>query len=254
MTYISRIKPAVSVVIPVYNSSGQIGETVDRTLEFLEGSGWSHELVLVNDGSADGSWAVIEAKARDHPRVIPVNLRTNHGQHAAILCGMRQASGDFVVTMDDDLQNPPGEIARLVERATEGHDVVFGRLRRKRHPLVRRLGSRLIHLLNRVLFRPPSGLALSNFRLLRRDVVDRILASRPRFPYITGLALVHGRRPSDIEVEHRPRALGRSTYSTAKLIRLAAGIAWHYGPFPWNGTNTGRNAVSPGLRPLASHE
>jgi len=224
-----------SVVIPVFNSERLIGETVRRTAEFFERAGWRHQIVLVNDGSADRSWEVVAALARQNASIVAINLEKNYGQYAAIFCGLHHASGDFVVTMDDDLQNPPEEIAQLVAKILEGYDVVFGRFRAKQHARYRRWGSGLIGRLNRWIFGQPRDLTVSNFRIIRKSVVDRMRRHRTRFPYITGLALLYSEKRANVWVEHRPRPQGESNYDLILLFRTAARIVLHYAPFPGAG-------------------
>ena len=137
-----------SVVVPVFNSAPVVGRTIDRIVETFEAEGLAYQLVLVNDGSRDGSWDVIAAKARANPHLVAVDLLRNFGQHHANLAGFRETIGDYVITMDDDLQNPPDQALLLIEKAMEGHDVVFGRFDRKRAPFYRRTGSSLISLIN----------------------------------------------------------------------------------------------------------
>ena len=188
--------------MPVFNSVAVVGQTIDRITEVFERAGLRYQLVLVNDGSKDGSWEVIAERARTSPHVVALNLLRNYGQHHANLAGLREATGDYVITMDDDLQNPPDQALLLIEKALTGHDVVFGRFERKQAPGYRRLGSTMISLLNRRVFAQPPGLAVSNFRILRRDVVDRICASRTAHPYITGQALMYSHSPADVLVRH----------------------------------------------------
>ena len=109
-----------SVVIPVYNSAAIVGETVDRVVAIFAEAGLRHQLVLVNDGSRDGSWDVIAERARTHPDVVAVNLLKNYGQHHANLAGLRETTGDYVITMDDDLQNPPDQALVLIDEAHGG--------------------------------------------------------------------------------------------------------------------------------------
>ena len=212
-----------SAVIPVFDSATQIGETIARTAAFFEAAGHTYELICVNDGSRDGSWEVLSRIARERPGLVAIDLDRNYGQHTALLCGLEHSRGAFVVTLDDDLQNPPEEIARLIEKAGEGHDLVFGRFRDKRHPTWRVLGSRLVGKLNQWLFRKPRDLVLSNFRLLRRDVVERLCARSPRRPYITGLALLVASSPANAWVEHREPA-APSRYGAIRLARLVGRI------------------------------
>ncbi len=221
-----------SVVVPVFNSEAVVGETVDRIVQTFEAAGLSYQLVLVNDGSRDGSWEVIAAKARANPHLVAIDLLRNFGQHHANLAGFRDSVGDYVITMDDDLQNPPDQVLHLIDTAMAGHDVVFGRFERKRAPFYRRTGTALIGLINRRVFAQPPGLAVSNFRILRRDVVDRISASRTAHPYVTGQALMYSRNPTDVVVRHDPRPVGRSNYGLVRILRLVFAILFSYSLFP----------------------
>jgi glycosyltransferase involved in cell wall biosynthesis len=221
-----------SVVVPVFNSAPVVGRTIDRIVETFEAAGLAYQLVLVNDGSRDGSWDVIAAKARANPHLVAVDLLRNFGQHHANLAGFRETVGDYVITMDDDLQNPPDQVLHLIDAAMKGHDVVFGRFERKRAPFYRRAGTSLISLVNRRVFDQPPGLAVSNFRILRRDVVDRICASRTAHPYVTGQALMYSRSPADVLVRHDPRPVGKSNYGLVRIIRLVFAILFSYSLFP----------------------
>jgi glycosyltransferase involved in cell wall biosynthesis len=221
-----------SVVIPVFNSEPLVGTTIERTVAFFEAQKLDYELILVNDGSTDGSWEVLRGAVARFPHVRAINLLRNYGQHNANLCGLRAAKGDYVVTMDDDLQNPPEEIIHLIGEAMNGPDVVFGKFRRKQASTRRNIGSKVIGLMNRRIFGQPSDLVVSNFRILRRDVVDRICASKSAYPYITGQALLYSSRRSNVDVEHAPRAVGRSTYNPIRIGRLVLRILFSYSLFP----------------------
>lgn len=221
-----------SIVIPVYNSAEIVGETVDRVVEVLTAAGLRHEVVLVNDGSSDGSWDVIAERARRTPGVVALDLLKNYGQHYANLAGLRQATGDYVITMDDDMQNPPDQALLLIDKAMDGHEVVFGKFEQKQAAGHRRLGSRLIGLVNRRVFGQPTDLTVSNFRILRRDVVDRIVSSRTSYPYITGQALMFSGNRANVTVRHDPRPRGKSTYTLPKILQLVLTILFSYSSWP----------------------
>ncbi len=223
----------VSVVIPVFNSAGIVATTVGDTREVLARHGIPHEILLVDDGSADDSWQVIAELARDHDDVTAIRLLRNYGQHNANLAGFRASRGDWVVTMDDDGQNPPAEIPNLLAFAHAGdHDVVFGRFRRKQAPRFRSLGSRVIGVMNRRLFGKPDDLVVSNHRLLHRQVVDRICADATRYPYITGQALLYSGSPANLDVEHLPRRDGVSNYTARRIATLVVRILFSYSLAP----------------------
>ena len=227
-----RRASSYSVVIPVYNSQDVVGSTVDRVVEVLESAGLRYQVVLVNDGSRDRSWDVIADLARRSPHVVALDLLRNYGQHHANLAGLRESTGDYVITMDDDLQNPPDQLLLLIDKALEGHDVVFGRFERKQARGYRRLGSKVISLVNRRVFEQPRGLAVSNFRILHRDVVERICGSRTAHPYITGQALMYSHSPADVPVRHDPRAAGTSNYGLRRIASLVLTILFSYSVFP----------------------
>jgi glycosyltransferase involved in cell wall biosynthesis len=148
------------------------------------------------------------------------------------MCGFLHSRGEWVVTLDDDGQNPPEEIAHLIDQAAEGHDLVIGRFKEKRHPFYRRLGTRLVGAINRRIFYDQKGLVLTNFRLIRRDVVDRVCAYKTSYPYIPGLTLMFSNSRANAWVEHRERAVGKTNYSVYKILKLVATILFNYSSYP----------------------
>jgi glycosyltransferase involved in cell wall biosynthesis len=227
-----RTRFTYSVVISVFNSEAIVGDTIDGVVQFFEDANLKFELVLVNDGSKDNSWEIVKQRALKNHNIVALNLLHNSGQHNANLAGFREATGDYVITMDDDLQNPPDQIGKLVDEAMKGRDVVFGRFDQKKAAGHRILGTKVIGLINRRIFGQPPDLTVSNFRILRRDVVERICASRISYPYITGQALLYSRNRANVPVRHDPRPAGKSSYSTLRLARLVATILFSYSSFP----------------------
>jgi len=221
-----------SVVIPVYNSEGVVGTTLDHTVAFFEGRGLSYEIIAVNDGSRDGSWGEVCGRAANNPNIVAINLLKNYGQHNANMCGFQRSRGDWVVTMDDDMQNPPEEIAHLIAKAEAGHDLVIGRFKEKKHAFYRRIGSILIKLINERIFKKEKDLVLTNFRLIRRDVVDRVCGYRTSYPYIPGLSLMFSNSRANTWVEHKPRTVGQTNYNLTKIVRLVATILFNYSSYP----------------------
>ena len=221
-----------SVVIPVYNSSPIVGNTIDRTVSFFEERRLDYEIILVNDGSLDNSWDVIRKKAEENPNIIAINLLRNYGQHNANFCGFLHSSGDYVITMDDDLQNPPEEIIHLISKAHEGYDLVIGRFREKKHALYRRVGSILVGAINRRIFHKDKDLVLTNFRIIRRDVVERVCAYKTSYPYIPGLTLMFSNNRANVWVEHREREAGKSSYNLASILKLVFTILFNYSSYP----------------------
>tara|TARA_R110000822_G_scaffold193550_3_gene332000 strand:- start:114 stop:1034 length:921 start_codon:yes stop_codon:yes gene_type:complete len=221
-----------SIVIPVFNSENVVGKTVDKTVTFCRDNKIAFELILVNDGSVDNSWGVLSEKATQYKEVISINLLKNYGQHVANICGFHHASGDFVITMDDDLQNPPEEISKLIEKGFDGYDLVIGRYKQKKHSLSRRLGSKLVGLINRKIFNSPKELVLTNFRLIRRDVIKRVCAYKASYPYVPGLVAMFSSNPANVLVEHHNREVGASNYNFWRIIKLVSEILFNYSSYP----------------------
>jgi len=134
---LTAVSESLAVVIPVYNGAATLPALIERLLPVVRASGAPYEIILVNDGSRDGSWAAIEALSGQHPEIRGIDLMRNYGQHNALLCGIRASRHDVIVTMDDDLQQPPEEIPRLLAKLAEGHDVVYGTPERDQHGLLR---------------------------------------------------------------------------------------------------------------------
>lgn len=226
------LKMLYSVVIPVYNSANIVAETIAQVREFFLSRSLRFEIVLVNDGSKDDSWGVIAGMACRYSEVTAINLLKNYGQHHANLCGFRHAKGNYVITMDDDLQNPPEEIAKLIQTSKEGYDLIIGRFETKQHSFVRRIGSQFVGWLNRKVFDVRDDLVLTNFRIIRRDVVDRICLDKSFAPYIPGLALKYSSHRCNVLVRHLPRAEGKSNYTWRKILRLVATILFNHSSIP----------------------
>ena len=224
----------LSVVVPVYRSEAIVGKMIERTLAVLSRIEGEGELVLVHDASPDDSLAVLEEWAARDPRVVVCDLARNVGQHRALFLGMLESRGDWIATLDDDLQNPPEELLPMLE-ATADSDLVFGRFKQKQHAAVRVGGSRLVTRLNRLLYGLPSDLLVSNVRLLSRAVFERMRAYDAGRIYLTGWAILAAERPSNVEVEHAAREVGPSTYGMRRLTKLFFSVLLAHPRMPFRG-------------------
>lgn len=223
--------PHLSVVIPVFNSERTIGPLVETLFEAL--AGVDLEVVLVNDGSRDGSEGVCIGLARRFGRVRFVSLRRNFGEFNAVLCGLNYAQGQFCAIIDDDFQNPPGEILKLLHAAeTGGYDVVYSFYPEKKHGPLRNAGSWLVNRLTTGLLDKPRDLYLSSFKLLRREIVDEITRYRGPYPYLDGLIFRVTRNVGRVEVIHRERRAGRSNYTPRRLVSLFLNVLFGYSTRP----------------------
>ncbi|MGE3284253.1 MAG: glycosyltransferase family 2 protein [Alphaproteobacteria bacterium] len=212
--------PAQSIVIPVYNGADSNGELV-AALEALRIDG-GHEIVLVNDGSPDNSLEVCRALvARARVPITLVALSRNYGEHNAVMAGLRHATGAHVITMDDDLQNPPEEVERLLSYAQQsGREVVYTCYDEKRHAAWRNLGSRFTNWVAGFVLDKPKGFYLSSFRCMSGFVAREVARYDGPYPYVDGLILQVTQDIDRLLVRHLPRAVGRSNYTLRRLLRL----------------------------------
>jgi glycosyltransferase involved in cell wall biosynthesis len=211
----------ISVVVPVYNSATTLPSLIAALDQELRPQ--QHlELILVNDGSSlDDSDYICEAATRKHNWIVYLELSKNFGEHNAVMAGLNHVSGEFVVVMDDDLQNPPHEVIRLVDALdSTGSDVVYSYYTKKQHNLGRNLGSAFHNVIASYVFNKPRDLYLSSFKAMRRSLVDQIIKYDGPFPYIDGLILRTTRHWARLEVKHYKRAFGKSNYSFGSLLAL----------------------------------
>jgi glycosyltransferase involved in cell wall biosynthesis len=216
----SEPRLALSIVIPVYNGAGSIAELVGA-LEDLPIAG-GHEIVLVNDGSADDSLAVCQRliKRARVPMTL-LNLARNYGEHNAVITGLRYASGEHIITMDDDLQNPPEEVQRLLTFAQRsGKQVVYTYYDDKQHPAWRNLASRFSNRVADFVLDKPPNLYMSSFRCMTAFVAREVTRYEGPFPYVDGLILQSTDDIGRLLVRHLPRATGASNYTFRRLLRL----------------------------------
>jgi glycosyltransferase involved in cell wall biosynthesis len=208
-------------VIPVYNGEQSIGRLTDELVSVLKEL-YNLEIVLVNDNSPDNSETVCEGLFKKYPDIVCFfSLAKNVGEHNAVMAGLNQATGDYMVIMDDDFQNPITEVVKLVNYAAQNDcDVTYTYYRKKKHSFFRNLGSRFNDKVANVMLKKPKNLYLSSFKALNRFIVDEIKKYDLPYPYIDGLILRTTDKIAKVEVEHRERAIGRSGYTFTKLVRL----------------------------------
>jgi len=221
---------SVSVVVPVYNSEQTLDALVTRVEAALGARGF--EVILVDDGSRDGSWRTIEQIATAHPRVRGMSLWRNYGQHNALLVGIRAARHPFVVTLDDDLQNPPEEIAKLLARLEAGADVVYGTPAARRDSIWRRTTSRIVRAILRGAVGTDVARNVSSFRAFRTDLRDAFAGYRSSFVSIDVLLTWGTSRFAAVTVEHQPRHVGRSNYSFPRLVLTALDVVTAFSTRP----------------------
>jgi len=222
----------VSVVIPVYNSAQYLPKLVSRLISVLEREAPQFEIILVDDGSTDGSWDVLSELWTRYPvHVMAIQLMRNYGQHNALMCGFRQTRGEYVVTMDDDLQNPPEEISKLLFKIREsGADLVYGVYAQKKHAAWRNVGSALVRRFYKMVLKVP--IEPTSFRIIKSKLLKSILSYNKNFTYVDGLLTWNTQRIDAIVVEHQARMNGRSGYSMSRLLVLSLNLFTNFSLIP----------------------
>lgn len=221
----------LSIVVPIYCGEKTVGPLVHTLADCLAGL-YDLEIVLVNDGSPDHSDEVCRELALRFGFVKFLNLSRNFSEHNAVMAGLNHCTGDYVVIMDDDFQNPPSEVAKLVSEIQKGYDVVYSYYEVKQHHFLRNLGSRLNHWCAALLLDKPRNLYLSSFKALNRFVVGELIKYDGPYPYIDGLVLRFTRNYSQVLVAHEPRREGRSGYTLRKLISLYLNMFTNFSILP----------------------
>ena len=211
----------ISVVIPCYHSRRTLGGvTADLERMMATRPELDYEIILVNDNPPDETWDLIQRLREENPRIHGICFSRNFGQHSALMAGYRQVTGDIVVSMDDDGQNPPSEIFRLIDAVDSRTDIVYADYPRKQHSRFRNLGSRLSNRMFSWMLGKPRELYLASYWAAKRFVIDEMIRCESPFPYVDGLALQSTTRIINVPVDHLPRAEGHSGYNFFSLFRL----------------------------------
>jgi undecaprenyl-phosphate 4-deoxy-4-formamido-L-arabinose transferase len=225
-------EPYLSVVVPVFNEQENLPVLLPRLEAVLASTGRPYEIILVNDGSNDGSLNLLRAAATRDDRLVVIDFNRNYGQHAAVFAGFEAARGEIIVTIDADLQNPPEEIGKLVAKMEEGYDVVGSVRVQRKDTRFRRLASRLVNRITSM----ATGVQLSDYgcmlRAYRHGVVRTLCSSRELSTFIPVLADMFAGRVTEVPVAHAERLAGTSKYSLWKLLRLQFDLLTSFSLWP----------------------
>jgi len=222
----------ISVVVPVYNSEFILPELIKRLEPVLASLSGAYELVLVNDGSRDQSWKVIQELSRSFPWVRGINLMRNYGQHNALLCGIRSARFDTVVTMDDDLQHPPEDLPKLLAKMEEGFDVVYGTPEEEQHGLMRDVASMITKIALQSAMGAETARVVSAWRVFRTQLRDAFADYHGPFVSIDVLLTWGTTRFGSVRVRYDSRTIGKSNYNFRKLVRHAMNMMTGFSVLP----------------------
>ncbi|MBA4853338.1 glycosyltransferase family 2 protein [Emticicia sp. BO119] len=221
----------LSVVIPVYKGEKSIAKLVEKLQDELKK--YDFEIILVNDGSPDNSERVCITLNENYKNIHFISLRKNFGEFNAVICGLNHVSGKYAIIIDDDFQNPPSEIIKLLNTANNGnYDVVYSYYAEKKHNFFRNLGSWVVNRITTWLIHKPSDLYLSSFKLISKEVILEIIKYKGPYPYIDALIFRTTNNVGRVQVEHNERTEGESNYTLKKLVRLFIIIVFGYSTLP----------------------
>jgi len=228
--FVSR--ESISVVIPVYNGEKTLPLLIDRLRSVMINLCQTFEVLLINDGSLDGSWEIIFDLCGRFPWLRGINLMRNYGQHNALLCGIRQAKYPLIITMDDDLQNPPEEIPKMLARLEQGYDVVYGTPQIQQHGLCRVLASTVTRMALQRFMGAENARQVSTFRVFRTKLRDAFQQYQGSFVSIDVLLTWGTARFSNVSVRHEPRMIGQSNYNFSHLLMHALNMITGFSILP----------------------
>lgn len=227
-----KTNPHISVAIPVYQAEGIIDELIDRLKKNLSPISENFEIILVDDGSQDGSWKKIEENCQKESRIHGIKLSRNFGQHCAISAGIDHACGEWVIVMDCDLQDRPEEIINLYSEAQKGYDIVLASRFERQDSSVKRLFSKLFYRVLSFLSGTKYDSSVANFGIYHRGIISSLLKMQESIRYFPAMINWVGFSKSTIPVKHSERHSGDSTYSFKKQMRLAINIILAYSDKP----------------------
>ena len=211
----------LSFVIPCYRSQDSVRGVLDKIAQTVEADGrYDYEIICVNDYSPDNTLDVLNKAADDNSKITVIDLSRNFGQHAALMAGFNYVTGDIVVCLDDDGQNPPEEMFKLIDKLNEGYDLVSAKYEDKKRSLFRKFGTKLSFFMSEWLINKPKDLDLNSYYAVKRFVVEETIKYKNAYPFVHGLMLRITRNMANVMITHKTRETGESGYSLTKLVSL----------------------------------
>ena len=225
----------LSIVIPVYNSENILDELIKQIKsEIKEKKNLfkNFEIILVNDNSLDNSWKRIKEIAGNQKNIIGINLSKNFGQHNALMAGIKNSRGDFLITMDDDLQHPPSNISDIINKLNDGFDVCYTKYQNNKYSFLKKLGSAINDKVANIVLNKPKKIYLSSYRGMKKNVINELKKFDGPYVYLDGIILNVTNNIGSIDIKHNKRLKGNSGYSFKKLFSLWLKVFTNSSIFP----------------------
>lgn len=223
-----------SVVIPVYNSESTLVELTERIKNLFSILKKKYEIILVDDCSRDGSWQVMKKLRINDENIKIIHLLRNFGQHNAIMCGFNHTIGEYVITLDDDLQHPPEEIPKLIDKIEKGYSVVYGRYIEKKHSSLENYFSSKFQSLIHIILKIPNDIYLSSFVIYESKIIKNMCNIKNSFPFLFALvaASTPNHKITNVSVNHNERKIGKSNYGVIKYFKYSLNLIINYSSLP----------------------
>ncbi len=223
-----------SIVIPVYNSESTLNILCNRIIHVFEDLSLDYEIILVDDCSRDNSWNILKDLHAKNSKIKIIHLIKNYGQHNAILCGLNCAKGEFIITMDDDLQTLPEEIPKLIHKIDNGFYVVYGNYIIKNHSRIENFFSNRFQMFIHYILDIPNRVFISSFVIYSADVVKNVASIKSSYVFLPALVRrsVPANKITNVDVNHNPRNVGKSNYNIREYISLSLNLIINYSVLP----------------------
>ena len=211
----------LSFVIPCYRSADSISQVVHEIIKTVESDArFEYEIICINDCSPDNTYQVLKQLSQENLKIKVIDLSRNFGQHSALMAGFNHVTGDIIVCLDDDGQNPPSEMFKLIDKLDEGYDLVSAKYSKKKHSLFRKIGTKISFAMSSYLVGKPKDIDLNSYYVFKRYVLDEVIKYDNPYPFVHGLILRVTRNMANVEIDHKERQSGSSGYNLKKLFGL----------------------------------
>ena len=211
----------LSFIIPCYCSEKTVGGVISEIIDTVNADGrYDYEIVCVNDFSKDNTLDVLKRIAEKNSKIKVLSFSRNFGQHSALMAGFNYATGDIIVCLDDDGQNPPSQMFKLIDKLDEGYDLVSAKYEEKKRSLFRKIGTKLSFWMSSYFIGKPKDIDLNSYYVFKRYILDEIIKYKNAYPFVHGLILRITRNMANVVIEHKTREHGSSGYSFKKLLSL----------------------------------
>jgi polyisoprenyl-phosphate glycosyltransferase len=222
-----------SIVIPVYNSSKSIEILTKKIISVFKKITTDYEIILIDDCSKDNSWKILKKLNSKNKKIKIIQLMKNFGQHNALMCGYNNAKGNYIISMDDDLQHPPEEIPRLIRKIkSNNYDAIIGKPKSKKHSLLKNLGSNILNNLYSIILNKPKNIKVGSFCIFSKFIIQKMITDKTPNPMTNALLFKNTNNVANLIIDHKKRKYGKTNYNLSRHIKIAYDLIINYSTIP----------------------